>query len=81
MAIRQINVERFSLTSSKPFEEVVRAVDAGIGKPVEPTPQFRGRPPCHQLDQIVADIAITRLAERPAPELGSGSANSAIARP
>jgi uncharacterized protein (DUF302 family) len=33
MPIRQITVERFSLTSSKPFEEVVRAVDAAIGHP------------------------------------------------
>jgi uncharacterized protein (DUF302 family) len=33
MAIRQINVERFSLTSSKSFEDVVSAVDAGIGHP------------------------------------------------
>jgi uncharacterized protein (DUF302 family) len=33
MSIRQISVERFSLTSSKSFEEVVRAVDAGIGHP------------------------------------------------
>jgi uncharacterized protein (DUF302 family) len=33
MPIRQITVERFSLTSSRPFEDVVRAVDAGIGHP------------------------------------------------
>jgi uncharacterized protein (DUF302 family) len=33
MAIRQLSVERFSITSSKSFEEVVRAVDAGIGHP------------------------------------------------
>ena len=33
MPIRQINVERFSVTSSKSFEDVVRAVDAGIGHP------------------------------------------------
>lgn len=33
MPIRQITVERFSVTSSKPFEEVVGAIDAGIGHP------------------------------------------------
>jgi len=33
MPIRQITVERFSVTSSKPFEEVVRAVDAAIRHP------------------------------------------------
>jgi len=33
MAIRQVSVERFSVTSSKPFEEVVRAIDAGVGHP------------------------------------------------
>lgn len=33
MAIRQISVDRFSLTSSKPFEDVVRAIDARIGHP------------------------------------------------
>jgi uncharacterized protein (DUF302 family) len=33
MGIRQINVERFSVTSCKRFEDVVSAVDAGIGHP------------------------------------------------
>ena len=33
MPIRQISVERFSVTSSRPFEDVVRAVDTGIGHP------------------------------------------------
>jgi uncharacterized protein (DUF302 family) len=33
MAIRQIIVERFSVTSSKPFDDVVSAVDTGIGHP------------------------------------------------
>jgi len=33
MAIRQINVERFSVTSSKPFEDVVSAVDVRLGHP------------------------------------------------
>ena len=33
MAIRQISVERFSVTSSRPFEDVVSAVDTGIGHP------------------------------------------------
>jgi uncharacterized protein (DUF302 family) len=31
--IRKIEIERFSLTSSKPFGEVVAAVNAGIGHP------------------------------------------------
>ena len=33
MAIRPIAVERFSLVSSKPFDEVVQALDAAIGHP------------------------------------------------
>jgi uncharacterized protein (DUF302 family) len=33
MTIRQVTLERFSITSSKPFKEVVRAIDAGIGHP------------------------------------------------
>ncbi len=33
MTIRQVTVERFTVTSSKSFEEVVRAIDAGIGHP------------------------------------------------
>src|ERR1700757_3413680 len=31
--IRKIEIERFSLTSSKPFDQVVAAVNAGIGHP------------------------------------------------
>jgi uncharacterized protein (DUF302 family) len=31
--IRKIEIERFSLTSSKPFDQVVAALDAGIGHP------------------------------------------------
>jgi uncharacterized protein (DUF302 family) len=31
--IRKIEIERFSLTSSKPFDEVVAGVNAGIGHP------------------------------------------------
>ena len=31
--IRKIEVERFSLTTSKPFDEVVAGVNAGIGHP------------------------------------------------
>ena len=31
--IRKIEIERFSLTSSKPFDQVVQAVNAGIGHP------------------------------------------------
>jgi len=31
--IRRIEIERFSLTSSKPFDQVVAAVDAAIGHP------------------------------------------------
>jgi hypothetical protein len=33
MATREINVERFSITSSKPFDEVIEAIDAAIGRP------------------------------------------------
>jgi hypothetical protein len=31
--IRKIEIERFSLTSSKPFDRVVAAVNAAIGHP------------------------------------------------
>jgi hypothetical protein len=31
--IRKIEIERFSLTSSKPFDQVVAAVNAGVGHP------------------------------------------------
>jgi len=31
--IRKMEIERFSLTSSKPFDQVVAAVNAGIGHP------------------------------------------------
>ena len=31
--IRKIEIERFSLTSSKPFDQVVAAVNAAIGHP------------------------------------------------
>ena len=31
--IKQIEIERFSLTSSKPFDQVVAAVNAGVGHP------------------------------------------------
>jgi hypothetical protein len=33
MAIRQIEIQRFSVTSSKSFEEVLAAVDAAVGHP------------------------------------------------
>jgi uncharacterized protein (DUF302 family) len=31
--IRKVEIERFSLTSSKPFDQVVAAVNAGVGHP------------------------------------------------
>jgi hypothetical protein len=31
--IKKIEIERFSLTSSKPFDQVVAALNAGIGHP------------------------------------------------
>jgi uncharacterized protein (DUF302 family) len=31
--IKKIEIERFSLTSSKPFDQVLAAVDAGVGHP------------------------------------------------
>lgn len=31
--IRKVEIERFSLTASKPFNEVVTALNAGIGHP------------------------------------------------
>ena len=33
MATKQINVKRFSITSSKPFVEVVKALEASVGQP------------------------------------------------
>jgi uncharacterized protein (DUF302 family) len=33
MSVRQIAVERFSITSARPFDEVVKAIDAAIGHP------------------------------------------------
>jgi len=33
MAIRKIEIERFSVTSSKPFEVVVAAIKASVGQP------------------------------------------------
>jgi uncharacterized protein (DUF302 family) len=33
MEIREVNVQRWSIISQKPFESVVAAVDAAIGKP------------------------------------------------
>ena len=33
MAITQLNVERFSITSSKSFGEVIKAMDAAISHP------------------------------------------------
>lgn len=33
MAVRQIQVERFSLTSSKPFEDIVAALHRSVGHP------------------------------------------------
>jgi hypothetical protein len=32
MSVRKVEVERFSLTTSKPFESVVSALKAGIGQ-------------------------------------------------
>jgi hypothetical protein len=34
--IRKIEIERFNLTSSKPFDEVVAGVNAAIGHPDMP---------------------------------------------
>jgi hypothetical protein len=33
MSVKQIAVERFSVTSSKPFDEIIRALDAAMGHP------------------------------------------------
>ena len=33
MTVKKIEVERFSITSSKPFEAVVVALEAAVGKP------------------------------------------------
>ena len=33
MEVRQVNVQRWSITSQKPFESVVAAVEAAIGRP------------------------------------------------
>jgi hypothetical protein len=31
--IRKVDIERFSVTSSKPFDQVLAAIDSGIGHP------------------------------------------------
>lgn len=36
MAVRHVDVQRFSVTSSKPFADVVAALDAAIGRPDYP---------------------------------------------
>ncbi|MFY9729200.1 MAG: DUF302 domain-containing protein [Candidatus Acidiferrales bacterium] len=33
MAMKEVNVERFSITSPKPFGEVVKALEASVGSP------------------------------------------------
>ena len=33
MSTRQIAVERFSVVSAKPFDEIIKAIDAAIGQP------------------------------------------------
>jgi hypothetical protein len=33
MTIRKIEIERLTMTSSKPFEEVIAALEAAIGHP------------------------------------------------
>jgi hypothetical protein len=33
MATRQISVERFSITSARPFGEVVKAIEGSVGHP------------------------------------------------
>ena len=33
MTIRKVEIERFSVTSSKPFEAVVAALEAAVGRP------------------------------------------------
>lgn len=33
MTIRKVEIERFSVTSSKPFEAVVAALEAAVGHP------------------------------------------------
>lgn len=41
MATKQIKVQRFSVVSSKPFEEIIEAIDAAIGHP--DMPAFRNK--------------------------------------
>jgi hypothetical protein len=45
MTVIKIEVERFSVTSSKPFEAVVAALEATVGRPdmVEFSKAMRGR--------------------------------------
>jgi hypothetical protein len=36
MTIKQITVERFSVTSAKPFDQVIKALEARVGRPNMP---------------------------------------------
>ncbi len=49
MATRKINVERFSVTSSKSFQDVVEAVEAKIGRP--------------DMHEFVRDVATSRTED------------------
>ena len=46
MATRQIGVQRFSLTSPKPFEDVIASLEAAVGRP--------------EMNAFFRDIALTR---------------------
>ena len=46
MSTKQVNVQRFSLTSSKSFEEVVAGLEAAVGRP--------------QMDEFLRDVALAK---------------------
>jgi uncharacterized protein (DUF302 family) len=55
MTVKKIEVERFSVTSSKPFEAVVAALEAAVGRPdmVEFTQATRAARTFGELDRTV----------------------------
>ncbi len=57
MPVRQLEVQRFSLVSSKPFDEVVKTVSASVGHPEMETfrNQLMAASTETELEQIVGD--------------------------
>jgi hypothetical protein len=62
MPIRKVEIERFSMASSKPFESVVSALKAVLGDMVEFTKASKEAPTFAELEKIIRrDIGKTGL--------------------